>query len=532
MRLWMLVGWLGWASLAPGAWAQPAPADDTILIIDDPPPAAPPAGDDEIIIIEDEGAEPREPIPRVTGALGRLWETWHVAGDSDLLGSLQSVDPADATWRLLGSFWVESSLLPAPNLSLYGNGFARLAIDATPNGRVVPLADVYEAYAKLNVDRATVTAGRIVVPWGRTQAAALGDRVSPSDLRRGPPFPDPVRQKQPSWGATLRTSLGSVGIEGVALARYEPSEGSLAAANQGGVRIARYQTALVRSPGRAGGLLAEDDTAALGAEHELVRSGTLAARATRRIGDVDVGGSVVWGFDETPTLHLRPDVARALTAELAALRPGIGDDLPLACSRPDLACVGGGGTLEHGRQTSFSVDASWGLGIVIVRAEAVAVPNAGGLGGKRALLVDEQGLRSARVSQYAASVAAEGGLGDWFDGSLELFDVVWDGVPAETNLWGVELLDDFSTEERTVHRLAAAASLGGGLLADRISWRLRGEAGVLQPDVLMSAELRYRLPVFGLYVGGRGDLYAGMMGSPGWMRQDASMLGVFVGEGG
>ena len=194
--------------------------------------------------------------------------------------------------------------------------------------------------------------------------------------------------------------------------------------------------------------------------------------------------------------------------------------------------MGGGGTLEQARQTSFSVDASWGFGVVIVRAEAMAVPAGGGLGGKRALLVDDQGLRSERVSQYAAALAAEGGLGDWIEGSVELFDVVWDGVPADSNLWGVELLGDFAASERTVHRVATAASLGGALLGDRVAWKVRGEAGVLQPDVLMSAELRYRLPAFGLYVGGRGDLYAGLMGSPGWMRQDASMIGVFVGEGG
>ena len=562
--MWPLGSCLGACLLASGALAQPdagtpseearppiegrsAPAGgDDIIVIEDTTAAptggtgaelvedegAPPAGGDEIIIIEDDGAEPREPTPRVTGALGRLWETWHVGGDSDLLGSLHAVDPADASWRLLGSFWVESSLLPAPNLSLHGNGFARLAVDATPNGRVVPVADLYEVYGKLNVDRATVTAGRIVVPWGRTRGAALGDRVSPADLRRGPPFPDPVRQKQPAWGATVRGSLGSVGLEGVLLAQYEPSEGSLAAANQGGVRIGRYQTALVRSPYRAGGLLAEDDTAALGAAYELARSATLAVRASRRLGDVDLGGSVVWGFDETPTLHLRPDVARALTAELQGLRAGGAVELPSSCSRPDLACVGGTGTLEHGRQTSFSLDASWGLGIVILRAEGLAIPDLGGLGGKRALLVDAEGLKSARVSQYAAALAAEGGLGDWFDGSVEIFDVVWTGVPEDAQLWGVELLGEPPPVQRAVHRLASALTLGGSLLGERVAWKVRGEAGLLQPDVLMSAELRYRLPAFGLYVGGRGDLYAGMAGSPGWMRQDASMLGVFVGEGG
>ncbi len=530
------------------AYARPlAPSsdEDEIIIVDDEPLPTDPGplntsgldDDDEIIILDDddegEAASPKA-IP-ISGALGRLWETWHVAADSDLLGTVQLVEPEDGPYRLLGSVWIESWLLPAQNLSLYGNGFARAAIDGTPTGRLVPYSDVYEAYAKVNVDRAVVTLGRLVVPWGRTQGAALGDRLNPPDHRRGPPFPDPARQKQPMWGGTLRTSLGSLGIETVAFAQYDPSEGSLAASSQGGVRIARYQSALVRSPARAKGLLSEDDRAALLDPQPLVATASLAARAWRRVGDFDISGSVVWGFDETPALHLRPDVARALADELLVLRPVPGDDTPLACGDDvTFTCVGGRGAIEHGRTTSFSLDASWGLGLVIVRAEAVAFPDVGALGGKTAILVDDLGLRSDRVSQYAGALAVEGSIGESIDGSLELFDVVWTGVPADTLLWGV---DSFGTEldadatDRAVHRLAGAMSLGGAFFDDRVRWRVRGEAGILQPDVLVSAELRYRLPILGLYVGGRTDLFTGVTGSPGWFRQDGSLVGVFVGEG-
>jgi hypothetical protein len=520
--------------------------EDRIIIVEDEPLPTEPTqpseagadeGPDEIIIIDDpdEGEADSPTAVPISGALGRLWETWHVAADSDLLGTVQLVEPEDGPYRLLGSVWIETWLLPAQNLSLYGNGFARAAIDGTPTGRLVPYSDVYEAYAKVNVDRAVVTLGRIVVPWGRTQGAALGDRLNPPDHRRGPPFPDPARQKQPMWGGTLRTSLGSLGIETVAFAQYDPSEGALAASSQGGVRIARYQSALVRSPARASGLLSEDDRAPLLEPSPLVATATLAARAWRRVGDFDVSGSVVWGFDETPTLRLRPDVSRALAGELLALRPLPPDDAPLACGDDvSLACVGNSGAIAHGRTTSFSLDASWGLGIVIVRAEATAYPDVGALGGKTAILVDDLGLRSDRVSQYAAALAVEGSIGDGIDGSLELFDVVWTGVPAEALLWGV---DSFATalpddvDERTVHRLAGAVSLGGAFFEDRVRWRVRGEAGILQPDVLMSAELRYRLPILGLYVGGRTDLFTGVAGSPGWFRQDGSLVGVFVGEG-
>ena len=141
-----------------------------------------------------------------------------------------------------------------------------------------------------------------------------------------------------------------------------------------------------------------------------------------------------------------------------------------------------------------------------------------------------------QVAQWSAAVAVEGQLGPAIDGSLELFNVMWDGVPRDSRLWGIEVLDDEVDDSdvadlRIVNRLAAGAHLGGAFFEDRVQWKLRGEAGMLQPDVLFSAEVRYRLPLFDLYVGGRGDLFTGFPGSPGWMRQDASLLGVFLGEG-
>ena len=516
-----------------------ARADDPPIVLEDVEPARTPDGkliftpddDDELIIVEEEEKPLAPAPPRVSGALGRLWEAWHIAAEPELYAAGQLIDPADGSWRLLGSLWAESWLRPAPNLSFYGTAVARVAVDNTPGGRLYPWADLYELYARITVDRATVQLGRLVVPWGRTRVAALGDRLNPSDFRRGAPFPEPARQRQPQLGALAKGSLGILGLQAVLFVAHEPSEGSLAAANQGGVRTARYQTALVRSPHRALGLLAEADTNALRAAYTL-GTPTLAGRATTRVGEIDLNASVVWGFDETPSLRLGPEVRRALVAEAL---PFIGDPSPVAlpCGVDvTLRCLGGHDALSYSRSTSIALDASWGLGLVVVRAEARATPHLSGFGGKTAWVLDPAGLRSIQVSQYAAAVSVEGQLGDAVDGSFELFNVMWDGVPDNTRLWGVERLEARALPTRMVHRLAAGARLGGALLSDKVRWKIGGEAGVLQPDVLVSAEMRYRLPLLGLYVGGRGDLFTGIPGSPGWMRQDASQLGVFVGEGG
>jgi hypothetical protein len=505
-----------------------------------------PVDDDEPIVIVDDTAAPLPVAPKVTGPLGRLWETWHIGADSDVFAAAQLADGADGPWRLQGGVVLESWLLPQPNLGFFATAVARAGVDSTPTARTWLFADLYELYARIHVERATVHLGRLVVPWGRTLGTAFGDRLQPPDLRRGLAFPDAARQRQPQLGAQLKGALGIVGVEAVGFVSYEPTEGSLAAINQGGVRLGRYQTALVRAPSAAFGLLGDEDTSRLRAKPALGQP-TLAARAWRRLGDVDITGSVAFQFDETPTLALAPAVARALASEAWHLRGQAGDPPPPSpCpGETGLACVGGRGALSYARTTTFGFDASWGLGLVVLRAEAVAWPRIAGQGGKTALIVDEQGLRSLQLDLWQAALAVEGQLGPAIDGSLELFDVSWDGVPRTSRLWGVEPLrpDDqaeldgvadpaLAPPTRRVHRLAVGGALGGLLFGERVKWRLRGEAGVFQPDLLVSGEVRYRLPVFDLYVGGRGDLFTGLPGTPGWMRKDASLIGVFVGEGG
>lgn len=508
--------------------------DDDIIIIED---------DDDIIVIEDEdeGADTAPAAgeaPAVSGALGRLWETWHLATDFDLAGVLQLTDPEDGPWRALGSVAVETWLLPAPALQLYANGFGRLALDATSTGaRVQPFADIYEAYAKVSLTTGSIHLGRVVVPWGRTQVAALGDRVNAPDLRRGPVFPEPGRQVQPAWGAWLRTSLGAVGVEGVAFFAYEPPKGSLAASNQGGVRPGRYQLALVRSPILNGTRVDLEDASAFDDRYPLAESAVLGARAKRRVGELDLGGTMLWTYDDTPTLRLSDDVRRFLARdalEAMGVDPG---DLPSSpCASPtgiaSSSCIGGSGTIAHERTALVTADASWGLGIVILRAEVLAHPALFGTPGKAALLVHpEDGLSSSRLGHYGASLAVEGAVGDWVSGSLELFDLWWNDVPAGHRLYGVESLDSDASSQRTVHRLAVGLGLAGALWQDRVRWRLRGEGGLLQPDVLATAEVRYRLPILNLYVGGRSDVFTGVAGSPGWMRQKGTLVGLFVGEG-
>jgi hypothetical protein len=262
---------------------------------------------------------------------------------------------------------------------------------------------------------------------------------------------------------------------------------------------------------------------------------TLGVRGRRRVGDFDLGLSLVVGLDETPRLRLRPEVARYLAREVLIAADESNDALegyPCEPAQSAASCLGGHGALSHGRTASLAADAAWGLGVVILKAEFLAQPRLSVLPGKTAWLVDGQnGVTSSQLSLYGGALAVEGAIGDWLDGSIEVFELMWSEVPGETRLYGVERADSDVANDRAVHRFGVAASLRGAFLEDRLRWRLRGEGGVLQQDVRVSGQLRYRLPVLNLYVGGHGDIYAGAAGSPGWMQQDASMIGVFVGEG-
>lgn len=502
-------------------------ADGTITISDDD-------DEDEIIIIEEDETQPE--LPKISGALGRLWEALFISvnAETQLHGQWTSID--DGPLRFLGRAGFESWLIPAQNLSLYGRGFARIGFDAAPSSfRIVPIIDIYEAYAKINAQVGSVQLGRLVVPWGKTRVASLGDRLNPPDHRRFvSAFPDAADLRQPQWGAQVQTSLGSVILEGVLFTLYEPTEGSLAASNQGGVRTARYQTSLVRNPIKSRGVFKDDDRTSLYATPSLADATTIGVRARRRVGELKLSGSVVTGPDEVPTLGFNSDVARSL-GTIARGLPGASSPCPPLPQSTDADCIGAR-TLSHTRTASLAADVEWGFGLVTLKGEAIASPKIAMLPGKTAVLVDNtDGMVTQQVSQYGWAVAAETGYGDWFEGSLELFDVMWLGLPRSATLWGVELLrDPIGVNELLrgfgmVHRLAVGAQVAGSLFDQALRWRLRGEGGVLQADVLVSGELRYDLPILNLYVGSRGNLFTGLAGSPGWMRQDASLLGIFMG---
>lgn len=532
-------GSLAWAEAAsaplPGDFSAEEvviPGEDDLLVIE--------AEDDDLLVIEEEDdAVPDVSVVEspVTGALGRLWEAWHVGIDSQADLRLQAVQPDDGMVRGTAGVDLETWLLPTTNLSFYANGLARGWLDADDDGgELLSFVDVYEAYGKVNLPTGAVQLGRLIVPFGKTAVSAFGDRVNLPDHRRGwEPFPETARARQPQWGVWTRGSIGPVSLDGVLLFPDDKTEGSLVASDQTGVRVGRYQSALGRSPARLGGFLALPRRERLMAPTPGLAAGTAGLRARRRLESIDFGASVVWAPDDVPHLALPSLASRFLGRELLRERGLPEESLPLSpCNGEptEIDCLGGPGALSHISTGSAAADVSWSLGVLILRAEGIFQPRAAGLPGKTALLVTvDEGLISRQVSYGAAALSVESGLGEWVTGTLELIDALWWDVPGGANLFGVETVAATTEVSRMVHRPALAWRLSGRVLEERLAWRLVGEGGPLQQDLLTSLDVQYRLPLFDLLLGVRGTLFTGDAGSPGWLRQDATSVGVFLADG-
>lgn len=497
--------------------------DDDVVVIDD---------DDDVIIIDDGEDVAPEPARRVSGPLGYLWESLHLA--ITFGASARAQQARDALhYRSINGAWLESWVLPARNLSFSLNAFGRVAsaADLQAPGWTV-YGDVYEATAKVSLPVGAVQIGRLVVPWGRTRLLAFGDRLNPSDFRQGPSYLDTAWGKQPQLGATFRTSLGSVGLEGAWLATFEPSEGPLTADRIGGRRLGQYHVALARDAASAGGLLDFSERALLGGTGEFARSSVLGVKARQRFGDVDIGASVVWGYDPTPRLGFSPATGGAIAAESLELAFGSGPIVSPCASASSLrgsaACLGQD-AFQFDRAVTAAFDATLGLGLVILKSEVLLQPAANGWGGKNTWLLSRDGLYSARLDQFSGVMAIEGALGQWLSGSVELFDVMWTGVPAGSYVYAVEPFAYAADDERTVHRFGLALGLEGA--GERLAWRMRGEGGFFQGDVMVNLDVRYRVPFLELPLGVKGSVYGGPEGSPGWFSERASYVGLYLGEG-
>ena len=151
-------------------------------------------------------------------------------------------------------------------------------------------------------------------------------------------------------------------------------------------------------------------------------------------------------------------------------------------------------TLTH--ELSVGLDASYQLGTVVLQSELLFEHN------KTTWLA----THSKDLNVISGAIGIEMEYGDWISGSLELLDVCWLGL---------------------MNRLAIATSLEG-TVTNLIAWQIKGEVGILQPDILTTVDVHHNWSNLGLSAGIFSNIYAGTQNSPGWMRREATTIGLFA----
>lgn len=382
---------------------------------------------------------------------------------------------------------------PLPELSVNVTAFGRVPVQAgMPH--VDAFADLYDGYIKLKQPSFTFSVGYLRTPWMVMRGSAINDRINPIDYRRGVDFSKDNMARLAQWGMQVNGRLHDVSLEAVYHFWRRPSPASFVAVEQDGVAIGHYQGALAAT---------RQDFAALFpvpvVQEELpwFSQPTFAFAARKEFGDVDTGLNVVWGFDEVPRLS-----SSSSTQTIVA---------------------------SPQRSLSFGADVAASLGIVILKAEAVVTPKLDDKTGKSTLLRSGANVTSAALTSAAVGISVEGEYGDVVSGSLELLETAWFDVPPNAFLYSIENADAATADYRFAQRLALVFVFDGKLFDNFLAWDLRGEFGLLRPDLLSTVNLRHDFADSGFSVGAFANLFFGVDQSPGGFRNQATEYGLSFG---
>lgn len=377
---------------------------------------------------------------------------------------------------------------PLPELSVSVSAFGRVPVVAgTPH--LDAFVDLYDTYIKLKQPSFTFSLGYLRTPWIVMKGAALNDRVNPIDYRRGVDFAKDGAGRIPQWGLQLTGRLNGWSLEGIYHFWHRTNPASFIAVEQDGVQIGHYQGALASTPQDFATLF----PGIVQTELPWFSKPTIAIAARKTFGDVDMGLNTVWGFDEVPFIGTNPL------------------------------------TINAHRSLSFGADVSTTLGVVILKAEAVLTPRLDDQTGKSTLIRTGTGVQSASLTSAQAGIAVEGVYGDLLNGSIELIETAWFNVPPQACVYAIESPSPASPDYRIANRLALAFVFDGKLFDNVFMWALRGEFGLLRPDLLSTVSVRHEFGDTGFSVGAFANLFFGVDQSPGGFRNAATECGLSFG---
>jgi hypothetical protein len=379
---------------------------------------------------------------------------------------------------------------PLPELTVNVSAFGRVPVQSGPV-HVDAFVALDDSYIKLKQPSFTFSLGYLRTPWIVLRGSAVNDRINPVDYRRGLDFAKDGAGRLPEWGLQLTGRVHGVSLEGIYHFWHRLNPASYVAALQDGVQIGHYQGALAGTPQELATLVPLPIV-----ERELpwFSEPTIALAARKEFGDVQTGLNFVWGFSEVPMLS-----TSTTTQTIVALQR---------------------------RALSLGAEVAASLGVVILKAEAVVTPKLDDSTGKMTVIGSGATLNTQVLTGATAAVGVEGEYGDSLSASLELLETAWFNVPPLGYVYAVENADAASSDYRFAQRLALAFVLDGKLFDSFLAWSLRGEFGLMRPDLLSTVNLRHDFADTGFSIGAYANLFFGVDGSPGALRKSATECGL------
>ncbi|MBN4077366.1 hypothetical protein JYT19_00475 [Sulfobacillus acidophilus] len=421
-----------------------------------------------IVIEENEEYEPHE-IKHISDGFAH--------GTFKLPALYQFTAKENHPFRILPSILLKVGGSISVDLDVSISGFTRAIVGLYPAKYNFDW-QIYDSYLKFHNNDLSVHVGYLVVPWEVTQGIGLLNRLNPIDYRQGPMFGPNFEGRMPQLGALIQTSFFGVGFEAAGFFHHTPSRGCFVSSQIGGLQIGHYQQALIQLPKGGETFFSGEDRSKFLTPSAFFAP-SLAFLLKKNFGSVDARLSGVWNFNEVPFFNFTNN------------------------------------TLFYTRTATLGFGAIWSLGAILLKAEGLVQPKI--WGGKTTTLQKGNEFNSANLDHLAFVVGIEGSYGELFSGSFELLNKNWLGVNEDEVLFGVG----------KPSRLALAVVFEGKF-AQNWQWKLKGEAGIIEPDFLMNSDFLYHFKNIDFKTGVFANIFAGSYNTPGWLMNSSSQIGILL----
>lgn len=447
--------------------------------------------------------------PRVTWAL-RLGTTLSLDTSFDRRGE------HILEWGVYGRLELHAELTEHLSAHVLPKFTQITALDREGGDRADLDLEAPEAYLALAYDRFRLRAGTLIHAWGSTEIVTPSNILNPIDLRRSlVAAQDGARI--PVLGAEATVILSPLTLRAVVQPFFTSSRFYLSGWDSGFAPLVGAQGLdlpdLDGVLGRATADRVGDELLVVDRPSERIDHLTLALRGTLSLGDLELSGTFVWGYEPLPRLALDPDlsvVGGAVLDAIAEERPidffdaEVGEAFGRLQEKLErkLALIEG----TYPRRTVMGVDATYALDPFLLKLDA-------------AYTVGRTHYTQTFAPVSLPSVDVVLGLeyvyGTTLQLTLELVALTTLDVPATVRLAVLEAREQGPNEERAVITPGAALAGRWAIIEDELTFELLAAGTFTRRDLVIAPQLRWRLSdhhqvrLGGLLIEGQPDGYGG-----------------------